>query len=83
MVFGKEIIYMVFSREITTTTGLGKKGKEITSPFWKKYFDNWTQFKNRKILDIAKFLIGFTVYVGIFTILYLYHILIPSSFCNI
>jgi hypothetical protein len=64
-------IYMVFANQFMP----------IERPFWKEYFKNWKDFKDRTILDIGKFLIGFTVYVGLFTILYLYHILIPSSFC--
>lgn len=65
-------IYMVFAKQFMP----------VERPFWKKYFKNWKDFKDRTILDIGKFLIGFTVYVSLFTILYLYHILIPSSFCN-
>jgi len=85
MVFGKEIISMVFSRDAYTytATGLPQKRPIWASKFWEKYSDNWKHLKDRNILNIAKFLIGFTVYVGIFTILYLYHILIPSAFCNI
>jgi hypothetical protein len=65
-------IYMEFGKKIIPTK----------RPFWEKYSKNWKLLKDRTILDIAKFLIGFAVYVGLFTILYFIHILAPSSFCN-